>query len=396
VNPLTRRYVFAGGIDQVEGWLGSGAVTATLAINYFQKSTNVCGNIAEIGVHHGKYFIVLKNLCGSAEFAIAVDVFEDQHLNIDGSGLGDRAKFEDYISHFSNHSNLIILKRDSISLNVEDIISAGDGSRVRLFSIDGSHTTAHTCSDLMIAAEALATGGVIILDDLYNPYWPGVQEGFHRFMELKHTEFCVFCIGDNKAYLCRKNDHESFLSFFEELRPFSTEYKKVVIWDTDALLMSFHPPEIVFSSDYKIPRNTFFFGGSALPNRCRLISGWGSPEGDGVWTTGEQSSLELTLVDLPRSGRLNLRMDVIPFLHSQRASRCIHIFVNESLAASLKLTSIVWENIVLTIDAGLLRNETSLTLKIENPERPRDFLASEDSRQVGVKLRLISLEMNGR
>jgi len=46
--------------------------------------------------------------------------------------------------------------------------------------------------------------------------------------------------------------------------------------------------------------------------------------------------------------------------------------------------------IVLPVDVDLLRQETILTLKTESPEEPSKFLASEDSRKIGVKLRLIS------
>jgi hypothetical protein len=391
VNRGAQRYIFEGGIDEVEGWLDPGAVTATLAIDYLQKATNVRGSVAEIGVHHGKYFIVLKNLCRSDEFAIAVDVFEDQHLNIDGSGSGDRAIFEHNISRYSDSDNLSVIKSDSKRLDSANIIAAGRGNMVRIFSIDGSHTADHSYSDLMLAAGTLATGGVIVLDDLYNPAWPGVQEGFHRFMNSMNTRFSVISFGDNKLYLCSKSDHEKFLCFFEEeLRQCSGNYKKVIVWGSDALSMSLRSPDQVFTRNGEFPVNNFFLAGAMVPPRCKLISGWGQLEqGNGVWTIGDVSTLGLRLAHLPRSGELTLRMDVTPFLHRQRASRRIDIFINEKLMASPLLTS--GETIVLPVDVDLLREETILTLKTESPEEPSKFLASEDSRKIGVKLRSISL-----
>ena len=392
MNRDAQRYIIDGGINDVEGWLEPGAVTATLAIDYLQKSINVRGSVAEIGVHHGKYFIVLKNLCRSDEFAIAVDVFEDQHLNIDRSGSGDRVMFENNISRYSDSGNLSVIKNDSKSLNSADIVAAGHGNMVRIFSIDGSHTADHSYSDLMLAAGALARGGVIVLDDLYNPEWPGVQEGFHRFMNLMNTRLSVISFGDNKLYLCLKDDHEKFLRFFEEeLRPFSANYKKVIVWGSDVVLMSLQSPEHVFTRDGEFPANTFFLAGATLPTRCRLISGWSHlEEGNGIWTIGDGSALGLRLVDLPQSGELTLRMDVTPFLHRKRASRRIHICINEHLIGSPLLASASGEMIVLPVDVDLLRQETILTLKTESPEEPSKFLASEDSRKIGVKLRLIS------
>jgi hypothetical protein len=291
MTPFGQRYFFDGGLDEVERWLSHGAVTTTLAIDHLQKASNICGNVVEIGVHHGKYFIVLKNLCAPNERAIAVDVFEDQHLNVDGSGLGNRVMFENNIATYTDGERISIIQNDSTLLRKSSLIIEGN---VRIFSIDGSHTADHTFSDLMLAADTLAEGGVIILDDLYSPHWPGVQEGFHRFMSSMHTRFSAVSIGDNKLYLCFKADHERYLRFFtEELAQFSTDYKEVIVWGSSARTMSLGPPEKVFSRDGQFRQNTFLLNGFRLSARCKLISGW-SHNGDGVWTIGDQSIIELT------------------------------------------------------------------------------------------------------
>ena len=51
------------------------------------------GAIGEIGVHHGKFFVGLAHLAMNHEKLWACDVFEDQALNMGGSGFGDRACF---------------------------------------------------------------------------------------------------------------------------------------------------------------------------------------------------------------------------------------------------------------------------------------------------------------
>ena len=77
----------------VDGWLRSEAARIIVALNERQRSLGIAGGIAEIGVHHGKLFILLYLLSREPEKALAIDLFEDQHLNIDQSGNGDLAKF---------------------------------------------------------------------------------------------------------------------------------------------------------------------------------------------------------------------------------------------------------------------------------------------------------------
>ncbi|HEX7000004.1 MAG TPA: hypothetical protein VF322_17865, partial [Gammaproteobacteria bacterium] len=67
----------------VDGWLHRTSAEAIAALGQG-------GNAAEIGVHHGKLFILLSLLC---DHAYAIDVF-DSALNVDGSGAGDRTIFE--------------------------------------------------------------------------------------------------------------------------------------------------------------------------------------------------------------------------------------------------------------------------------------------------------------
>jgi hypothetical protein len=77
----------------VPGWLNEGAMSAVIALAGWQEENNVHGDVAEIGVHHGKFFILLANLRRWHERAFAIDVFEEQHLNLDNSGRGDLSAF---------------------------------------------------------------------------------------------------------------------------------------------------------------------------------------------------------------------------------------------------------------------------------------------------------------
>ena len=94
------------------------------------------GNVADVGVDHGKLFILLCLLRSPKETAVAVDLFEDQDRNVDQSGAGNRERLTSNIRHHADMSGVIFEGRDSLQLDSNSLISVV-GGRIRLFSIDG-------------------------------------------------------------------------------------------------------------------------------------------------------------------------------------------------------------------------------------------------------------------
>lgn len=176
------------GNRQVNGWLRPEAATLILAMAGHQQVT---GAVGEIGVHHGKLFILLSLLRRAGEQAVALDLFENQELNIDRSGHGDRAVFERNLKAAGSDGAVTIRTCDSTSLSSKELLEWGRGP-FRLFSVDGGHTAEITKSDLTIASESLCYGGLLILDDYFNVGWPGVSEGTNRFLA---TDPAVVAVG---------------------------------------------------------------------------------------------------------------------------------------------------------------------------------------------------------
>ncbi|HEY7167235.1 MAG TPA: class I SAM-dependent methyltransferase [Candidatus Binatia bacterium] len=175
MDALTR-YI-RGGYKNVDGWLTAIAVRSTAELGRIQKKLGINGPISEIGVHHGRFFILLHLLTEPPEISAAWDLFEWQHENEDGSGRGDRTAFRhNLLRHGCDLSRIEIRTVNSLNLTADQIISACKG-RVRVFSVDGGHTAESTYSDLKVAAESLCEGGIIFLDDFFNCDWPGVAEG---------------------------------------------------------------------------------------------------------------------------------------------------------------------------------------------------------------------------
>jgi hypothetical protein len=154
--------------------------------------------VAEIGVHHGQFFIGLNLLKRASERAVAIDVFEDQQLNIDNSGKGDIEIFRRNVRRWSSLDGVEMLKSDSTAV-APDRLLARAGDTVRLFSIDGGHTRSIVLSDMNLAQTTLSAGGVVIADDVFNEHWPDVIGGVLDYLSIEGS-LEPFGISAGKVY----------------------------------------------------------------------------------------------------------------------------------------------------------------------------------------------------
>ncbi len=182
--------------DSVE-WLDpiDFVVAATLAESFV--ATRQHPQILEVGVWKGGWSLTLaKNvpeviLTGIDPYPGLDEIRERLLQTVDGLALNDR---------FALHGSWAELKASS---SIEyDIIH-----------IDGEHTEAGAELDLAEAETMLAEHGVIIVDDIAHPYFPGIASATYRFLEK--SGFAMFVYSRNKAYICRLADHAHL---FETMR----------------------------------------------------------------------------------------------------------------------------------------------------------------------------------
>lgn len=224
----------------VEGWVEPGMFSVLLAIDAIQKNQDVSGGALEIGVHHGRFFIALANLCDPSSALIALDIFEDQKMNIDGSGKGDEAIFRKNIEKFCNKSNSEVktIKADSLGLQVSAVDGMEPGA-FRLISIDGGHTAAHTFNDLNLAEQLVSDGGVVFVDDILNHHWLGVMEGVMRYRMFSPGVLVPFLITAGKMMMCKASHHGTYMEFFAKQFPMSE--KKAYRWTGDFITTGHAP-----------------------------------------------------------------------------------------------------------------------------------------------------------
>jgi hypothetical protein len=366
----------------VAGWLNDGAISAVIAFAKWQHENDVIGDVAEIGVHHGKFFILLANLRRQHERAFAIDVFEDQHLNPDNSGRGSLPRFKANLNSYADDLGVTIIQKDSKTLTRSDFYRGRRGD-IRLFSVDGSHTAAHTASDLAMAAQLLAGNGLIMLDDFYNPDWPGVQEGFYRFLMDFRKDVVPFAYGNNKLYLCKRESHGKYLSLVEnDLRPFLLHLKRVEIGGLCVIHLSLPPPELMFRSDLDLIPNVFHLRTPLASPGVSFGTGWAQIQTNGVWTLGPRSELRLKLVPVQNVATI-LRIEVEPFLHKSRASRRLRIILNDHNLGDYVFNKTSSKSLDVALPPGALPTDCHLQFEIEEPDRPSETIGTDDDRPLG-------------
>lgn len=186
----------------VAGWLAAESAQAVMALAEVQAQAGVRGGVGEIGIHHGKLFLLLYLALQPEERAFAIDIFDDQHLNQDASGAGDKAIFLRHLASVGGDAaRVAILQRDSTTVRPDEVEAAA--GPIRFMSVDGGHTQAITFSDLTLAEAVLVDGGLLVLDDVYNGRWPAVAAGAFQYLAQANTQLRAFAVTPNKTFFCK-------------------------------------------------------------------------------------------------------------------------------------------------------------------------------------------------
>ena len=207
---------------RVAGWFFRLDAEIFGLITQHQNGEKLDGSLVEIGLHHGKSFIAMCLALRDGQKAYGIDLFEQQALNVDQSGRGDRSVVERNLRAAGVDLSAVVLDgRPSSCVTCSDIL--GRVGAARFFSIDGGHRLEVVRNDLLLAERCLAGHGVIALDDFLRPEWPDVSAGYFAWFETSSKDIVPFAIGFNKLYLCRRSDvgryqevlrSSQFLKFF--------------------------------------------------------------------------------------------------------------------------------------------------------------------------------------
>ena len=209
----------SGAFKEVGGWVADRAVDALHTASFFHEENGLRGDALEIGVFHGRFFLALMAALRADEVAVAVDIFDNQALNIDKSGhdSGLRATLNGNIQRFAHRPDAArIIHADSMTTGPQEVVAQSTSGRFRLISVDGGHTAEHVMNDLSLVSQIIAPGGVIFLDDFHSPHWPGVFEGFVRYMSFANRNLAPVLYTGNKLLLTTISHQPMMTDFFRE------------------------------------------------------------------------------------------------------------------------------------------------------------------------------------
>jgi len=200
----------------VEGWLGDRMSQIVRMFGDILDHNSVRGNIVEFGVHHGLFLFLLEALRNEDEECFAIDVFDQQQLNLDHSGSGSLAVFVSHLDALMGPQRRFfrIVQRDTLSFSTVEAVDLFGKLGVKFLSIDAGHTIQHAGNDLHLAQEILVPGGIVALDDYMSPHWPGVTEGFYRFMSAENRRLQPFMYFQNKLFLTTISEYAACLQQF--------------------------------------------------------------------------------------------------------------------------------------------------------------------------------------
>lgn len=202
VNAASERYL-KDVAPRMEGWLDIYSARVIARLLEHQAVAGLAGGLLEIGVHHGKLFLLMALNARPGEALLACDLFGMQEENVDRSGKGDRAVFLENAARAGvDPSRITVMERNSLTVRPEEILEAAGGP-VRFASIDGGHTVEATANDLRLVDATLHPQGAVVLDDVFNQYWPDVAAGLFRYLAEPEARLVPFAISQNKTYLAR-------------------------------------------------------------------------------------------------------------------------------------------------------------------------------------------------
>ena len=190
------------GYRRVYGFRSERCFPLIRALNTIQYDCGINGPVGEIGVFHGQLFLLLALLQREGETALAVDMWESER------------EMEIFLKNMETHlggdDDVVVIRSDSTKLSAKDLLRAAGGP-MRLISIDGGHTADVVEHDLGLARDALAGGGVIVLDDYFQEHLPGVSEGTNRFFNGSSArDLAPFAIGANKLLIARRSHADTY------------------------------------------------------------------------------------------------------------------------------------------------------------------------------------------
>jgi hypothetical protein len=181
--------------NEVRGWFFTHDLITFWLIDLIQKKASWNGHFCELGTYEGKSAITLGKLAGPDEKLFCFDNFEEVAQSTAAANIH---RFCPDLK-----DRLVCIRQDLTKLQSPP--PQVELNSVRFVHIDAAHGHSAVVNDLVNFLPLLTREAVIVLDDYFDPDYPGVSTAM--------TEFCLsdmgrhirpFAASRSKMYLCAR------------------------------------------------------------------------------------------------------------------------------------------------------------------------------------------------
>ena len=188
--------LYKNGVEnEVKGWFYDHDLIMFWLIDFIQKEAGWSGNLCELGVYQGKSAIALGTMAGADEWLFCFDAFQEVPEQTVAANI---QRFCPDL-----RDRLVCVQQDLMVLRTppSDVCP----NSLRFLHLDAVHDHPSVLNDLRNFLPLLTSEAVIVLDDCFDPDWPGVSTAM--------TEFCLsdmgrhirpFAASRSKMYLCAR------------------------------------------------------------------------------------------------------------------------------------------------------------------------------------------------
>lgn len=178
--------------EQIEGWFFPLDQLVFYELMAVQDNLNIDGDIAEIGVYHGKSLVLLSLLKSAAQRLLGFDLFDEDHQPITEKNL----------LNFGLDTNVILRKGLTSDISADDL-EALMPRALRFLHIDAGHEYHEVLEQLELFSPFVGDQGIIAMDDYQDREFPGIEAAVLDFANRdRPRRFVPFLAGGNKMFVC--------------------------------------------------------------------------------------------------------------------------------------------------------------------------------------------------
>lgn len=203
------------GSNAIAGWFSRIDMVMMAAAGVAQDQLGVRGDMLEVGVFNGKSLILLTHLARAGENVVGLDYFDDDTLECTQKNM---------VSWGADTANIKLVKTNSLDVTVERLQTIIGNGKSRIIHIDGGHEYYEVMHDLCLFAPAMHDKGLLIMDDVHDREYPGLNLAIEIFRSNTEVGEGLepLMIGQNKLVFCNREHVGAYLSMLVTINPLRT------------------------------------------------------------------------------------------------------------------------------------------------------------------------------